>query len=130
MRKYRALSVLLAAVVVTACASEVKRQSVELTVSMPEFGQRYELRKDVSFLLDSGYSRTIPAGTEFAAAGRLPQGLVLRTTQTVLTVEGAHVHEAYAVLGGDQLVGFYLPVEKAYSALPVATPFPLVERKQ
>jgi len=36
-------------------------------------------------------------------------------------VEGAHVHEAYLVVAGDRLVGFYLPVEKAYSpATPVS----------
>jgi len=127
---HRALGVLLAAALLAACASEVKRQPVELTVSVPESNKRYELRSDVSFKLDSGYSRMVRANTEFAVAGRLSQGLVLRPTQTVLTVEGAHMHEAYAVWRGELLVGFYLPVEKAFSPLQQATTFPLVERKQ
>ncbi len=117
------------AVVLAACASEVKRQPVELTISIPDAGRLYALRGEVSFRLESGYSRTIRADTEFAVAGRVSQGTVLRPTQTVLTVEGAHMHEAYAVLRDELLVGFYLPVEKAFSPLPQATSFPLIERK-
>ena len=30
------------------------------------------------------------------------------------TVEGANVHEAYLVLSGNVLVGFFLPVEGAF----------------
>lgn len=122
-----------AALVVAAlagCASEVKRQPSELAASIAEAGKRYELRQDVSFKLDSGYERTVVARTEFTVAGRVPQGVVLKPTQTVLTVEGAHMHEAYAVVRDDTLVGFYLPVEKAFSALSRSVPFPLTERKQ
>jgi hypothetical protein len=92
-------------------------------------GKRYDLRQDVSFKLDSGYARTLPARTEFAVVGRVEQGLVLKPTQTVLTVEGAHMHEAYAVLRAEMLIGFYLPVEKAFSPLSRPALFPLDERK-
>ena len=122
-------ALLIAAALMGGCASEVKRQSTELAPAAAEQGHRYELLKDVQVKLDSGYTRVIRANTEFAAAGRISQGLVLRPTETVLTVEGAHVHEAYAVVHGEQLVGFYLPVERAFSSLPQATSFPLVERK-
>ena len=60
--------------------------------------------------------------------GRVAQGLVLKPTQTVLTIEGAHMHEAYAVHRDGQLVGFYLPVERAYSALPLPASMPLQEK--
>jgi hypothetical protein len=36
----------------------------------------------------------------------------------VFMVEGAHVHEAYLVLDGDQVVGYYLPVERAFAPAP------------
>ena len=120
---------LVAAILVLGCASEVKRQTVSLSQTASEQGEKKILAKSISFTLDSGYDRTIVANTEFVVVGRIPQGLVLRPTQTVLTVEGAHMHEAYTVLSNGQLVGFYLPVERAFSALPLAVPFPLTERK-
>jgi hypothetical protein len=128
--RQRTYGLLLAVAMLAACATEVKRQPIEISVSIPELDRRYELRSDVSYKADQGYPRSLPARTEFAVAGRLSHGLVLRPTQTVMTVEGAHMHEAYAVWRDEQLVGFYLPVEKAFSPLQQATPFPLVERKK
>jgi len=123
------LCALVALATLVGCASEIKRQPVELSAAAPERGQRFATSQRVEFTLESGYTRTIQADTEFVVAGRIVQGLVLRPTQTVLTVEGAHMHEAYAVLNDGRLVGFYLPVEHAFTALPLATSFPLVERK-
>jgi hypothetical protein len=120
---------LVSAMLVLGCASEVKRQPVNLSQTASEQGEKKMLVKSISFTLDSGYDRTIVANTEFVIVGRILQGLVLRPTQTVLTVEGAHMHEAYAVLNNGQLVGFYLPVERAFSALPLSVAFPLTERK-
>lgn len=120
---------LLAAAWLAGCASEVVRQPVELSVAGPEAGRQYTLSGEVAFTLDSGYRRTLATGTEFAVAGRFAQGTVLRPTRTVLTVEGKHMHEAYAVLRDDRLVGFYLPVEKAFSPLSQPVAFPLQERK-
>ena len=127
--KIRAFGVLLAVALLAACASEVKRQAVEMNAGTPDVNKRYELRQHVVFKLDSGYQRSLMSGTEFAVAGSVAQGMVMRPTQSVLTVEGAHMHEAYAVVRDDMLVGFYLPVEKAFSPLSQATPFPLIERK-
>jgi hypothetical protein len=123
------IAVLTAASLMFGCASEVKRNPAELAQAGLEQGQRQITAKTASFVLDSGYERTINLNTEFVVVGRISQGLVLRPTQTVLTVEGAHMHEAYAVLNNGQLVGFYLPVERAFSALPLAVPFSLTERK-
>ena len=128
MRHRKVAALLIAAALAGGCATEVRREAVQLAAAA-EAGKVYELRQEVQIKLDSGFARTIRANTEFAAAGRISQGLVLRPTQTVLTVEGAHVHEAYAVVRDQQLVGFYLPVERAYSALSQAAPFPIVERK-
>jgi hypothetical protein len=121
-----AVAVLLAA----GCASEVTRQTIEAPASAPEAGKRFTLSQPASFRLDSGYSRTVAANTEFAGVGRIGQGLVFRPVDTVLTVEGKHMHEAYAVVRDGTLVGFYLPVEKAFSPLSQTTPFLLIERKQ
>jgi len=120
--------VCLAAALAAGCASEVQRQSVELVASQPEQGRRYLTTAAVEAQPESGYSRSIRAGTEFVAIGRVAAGLVLKPTQTVLTVEGAHVHEAYAVHRDGQLVGFYLPVERAFAALPQPVSMPLQEK--
>ena len=71
----------------------------------------------IQLQLDGGYERLIPAKTEFIEVGRLREGTVLRPTRHVLTVEGAHVHEAYLVVSDDMIVGFYLPVERAFAPL-------------
>jgi hypothetical protein len=129
---YRITGAALAAaiIVLAGCASEVTRQATDMSSAAPETGKRYTLGQAASFKLDSGYSRVVAADTEFIAVGHIAQGLVLRPTQTVLTVEGKHMHEAYAVVRDNTLVGFYLPVEKAYSPLSQTTSFPLLERKQ
>jgi hypothetical protein len=111
------------------CASEVRRQPVELAAAGAEGGRRLSTTAHVDARPESGYARSIKADTEFVAVGRIPQGLVLRPTQTVLTIEGAHMHEAYAVYHEGKLVGFYLPVERAYSALPLPVPMPLQEKR-
>jgi hypothetical protein len=111
------------------CAMEIKRHPVELVATAPERGQRFTTAQTVELVLASGYPRSIAGGTEFVVVGRIAQGLVLKPTQTVLTVEGAHMHEAFAVLQTGQLVGFYLPVEHAFTPLPLAVSLPLLERK-
>lgn len=125
----RTWAIVAVAALVGACASEVRRHPVELTPAGPDTGTRYRSAAALEFRLATGYGRTIPADTEFAAIGRVAPGLVLKPTQTVLAVEGAHMHEAHAVWQDGHLIGFYLPVERAFAALPVPLPWPLVERK-
>jgi hypothetical protein len=124
-----ALAAAVAAVLAAGCASEVKRSPVDLVTAAPEGGQRFVTTSVAQARLDSGYTRTLGADTELVVVGRVAQGLVLRPTRTVLTVEGAHVHEAYVVHRDGQWVGFFLPVERAYSALPLPVPMPLKEMK-
>ena len=79
--------------------------------------------------LDSGYERTVAKGTQFVEVGTLPKGRVLKPVDSVFTIEGAHIHEAYLVLDGQRIVGFYLPVERAFSPLSYPVSLPLEERK-
>jgi hypothetical protein len=48
------------------------------------------------------------------AVGHIQQGDVYRPRDTVFSVEGTNVHEAYLVLSGEKLVGYYLPAEHSY----------------
>lgn len=66
----------------------------------------------------SGYTRTLPAGSRWRLAGRLPQGTVYRPVDGVFSIEGRQIHEAWLVIdGASRLVGFYLVGENAFSTL-------------
>ena len=80
----------------------------------------WKLVKDVEVSLGTGYSRQLKSGTKWDYVGTVEQGDVFKTNDQILTVEGSNIFEAYIVLSGDNIVGFYLPVEKSYS--PLATP--------
>ena len=92
--------------------------------AMSAGGPHFVIRSDVDIRLSTGYRRTLPAKSEWRLAGRVPQGNVFRPIGTVFTIEGRNIHEAYLVMSGRDLVGFYLPGESQYSALasPVALP--------
>lgn len=111
------------------CARQVVRHPVD-----PEFVEQQQQKKYVAvrptaIRLDSGYERTIRAGTEFADAGRIKQGRILKPIGSVFTVEGAHTHEAYPVVDNERIVGFFLPVERAFSPLSQSVTLSIEERK-
>lgn len=111
----KAVLVFLAAAVLGGCASEVVRHSSAMSASSAP--RSAVTVAAIDFRLDSGYSRSIPKGTEFVEIGAIAEGRVWKPTNTVFTIEGAHMHEAYPVTRDGRLVGFYLPVEQAYSPL-------------
>jgi len=114
-------------VALAACAAEVAREPSELK---PEASPRsFVLRDSVKYVLDSRYERVLRGYTEFVEVGSIAQGRVLRSTNAVMTVEGKHVHEAYAVVKDGRLVGFYLPVERSFSPLSQPVSLTLEERK-
>ena len=109
------------------CASDVTRTPAELSASGQLRG--YVAAQTAAIRLDSGYERTVAKGTQFVEVGTIPKGRVLKPVDSVFTVEGAHMHEAYLVLDGQRIVGFYLPVERAFSPLSYPVNLPLEERK-
>lgn len=100
-----------------ACSGEVQHHPSALQAEALASPIPMYTAHPVQFQLAGGYERLIPERTEFIEVGRLKEGAVLRPTRHVLTVEGAHVHEAYLVVSDDTIVGFYLPVERAFSPL-------------
>ena len=77
-----------------------------------------------------GYRRTIREGSVWTRVGRVSQGEVYKPTNQVFVVEGTHVHEAYLVLDDNQVVGFYLPVERAFAPAPNETKTTLSIRRR
>ena len=104
-----------------ACASEVVREPRTLTAVSPGTERpQIEIAQDAEVSVSanppiSGYTRKLLRGSRWQLVGTVPEGKVYRRADGIFTVEGAQIHEAYLVLDGDQLVGFYLPVEKAYA---------------
>jgi hypothetical protein len=74
-----------------------------------------EIVETVPVSVGPGYRRMIRRGSLWTRIGRSVEGEVFKPVDGTFTVEGAHVHEAYLVLDGDRLVGFYLPVERAFA---------------
>jgi len=81
---------------------------------------RIQLKSPTEIRLETGYTRTLAAGSNWQRVGTLSQGTVYRPVGTIFTIEGRQVHEAYLVITNQRLVGFYLPGEQAYSPLSTA----------
>jgi len=113
-----------------ACAPEIVRQPTQL-VPTEQPGDTIEIVENASISVGPGYQRAIARGSVWTRIGRSVEGEVFKPVDRVFTVEGAHIHEAYLVLDGDRVVGFYLPVERAFSRVPGgAAPRLSIRRRQ
>ena len=113
------LRVLASALALAARAPEIVRQPTQLTPVTEQAGGTIEILEDTSILVGpAGYRRVIGRGSVWTRIGRVVEGEVYKPVNRVFTVEGAQIHEAYLVLDGDRVVGFYLPVERAFSPAP------------
>lgn len=101
----------------SACASvaQVPAQLQTMGAGAPSAVRTLHSRLDIE--LDTGYSRSIAAGSQWRQVGSIEQGAVYQPHQNVFTLEGANIHEAYLVVDKDKLVGFYLPAERGFSTL-------------
>jgi hypothetical protein len=120
----RIAGALLLLVLLGACASEVVREPRAMTPVAPGSDRvQFVIAQDTPVSMSSnvpgGYTRTLTSGSRWQLVGTVPEGGVYRRADGIFTVEGANVHEAYLVVQDNRLVGFYLPVEKAFSpAMP------------
>jgi hypothetical protein len=113
------LVVPLSALALAACAAEVVHQPTQLTPITEQPGATIEILEDASISVGpAGYRRVISRGSVWMRIGRSVEGEVYKPVDRVFTVEGAQIHEAYLVLDGDRVVGFYLPVERAFAPAP------------
>ena len=104
--------VILVVTLLAGCAPAVVQQPSQFSVAG---GKSFRLDRTTEIPLSTGYSTTLRQGTRWELIGRLSQGEVYRTRDQVVTVEGAHIHEAYIVVNDKSVVGFYLPVERTFS---------------
>src|ERR1700704_1300680 len=111
----RALAIFLA-VMISACATELQRVPTSFTVAS-DSSRSLQMSAPVSVTASAGYTRTLPAGSKWSLVGSIPEGDIFKIENSVFTIEARHVHEAYLVVQNLNLVGFYLPVEQAFSPL-------------
>lgn len=120
---------MLTALALLGCAPEVSRRSTTFTAAAEQPAETLEILQDQKVLVAPGYDRLIGRGTLWTRVGRSTEGDVYRPVGRVFTVERAHVHEAYLVIRDDRIVGFYLPVERAFAPAPDG-PIPLSIRRR
>ena len=89
----------------------------------------FRLGKEIQVTLDTGYSRKLKDGVRWDYVGVIPAGEVVRTNDQILIVEGSNIFEAYIVVSSGKLVGFYLPVEKAFSSISEPIELEIIELK-
>ena len=109
----------------TGCAFDlihVKLLPAQLDRSQPPKNS-WTLARDTSVSLQSGFSTRMKSNTRWNHAGSIVQGDVYQTKDQVVTVEASNMHEAWVVVNDGRLVGFYLPVERAFT--PASSPVAL-----
>jgi hypothetical protein len=104
---------------IAACAQAVKQEPVS-ALQPAEQAKQFRVVEGLDVRLSTGFTTHIKPQTSWSLVGSLPQGEVYKSRDQVLTVEGADVAEAYLVVAGDELVGFYLPVEHALARISPA----------
>jgi hypothetical protein len=126
----RGLAATLTAVALVSCAPEISRRPNSFTPLTQQPADTVEVLQDQKVSVGPGYDRVIGRGTTWTRVGRSNEGDVYKPVGRVFTVEGAHVHEAYLVLADDRVVGFYLPVERAFSPTPGGPTALSIRRRQ
>ena len=123
---WRAAPLVAVLVFMAACAAEIPVAPAQLA-SLARPAAELRLTTELPIRLSTGYTRTLPANSRWRAIGTLTQGTVYQPIDTVFAIEGRNVHEAYLVVAGTALQGFYLPAENRFSALQQPLTLP-VER--
>jgi len=105
------------------CASEIALRPTPLNGAPVEQTNRlFRLEQSVRVVLSSGYERELESGSRWRMVGTVKEGDVFKPVDTVLTIEGAHVREAYLTVSNKRLVGFYIPGEDSFSPLDASIP--------
>ncbi len=101
------------------CAPEVTVRPAQLQPLDLAFRQM-RITSTVEARSSAGFRSVLPLGAVLEPRGQITEGVVMAPRNVVLTAEGAHIAEAYAVISGSTWVGFWLPVQRAFS--PLQTP--------
>lgn len=106
----------LLAIFLVSCASNVKTQITASPQYLDNYSEKtIQITETLKVSSSAGYSRVIKSGSRWEYVGSISNGNVYKSANSIFTIEGSHVHEAYLVIENRKLAGFYLPVERAFS---------------
>ena len=95
------------------CASEVYRVPTKFSASTD--AAVIVLERDLTVTPTLGDPATLRAGSTWVHVGQVPEGPVYAIKNDVFMVKGRNAHEAQCVVAdGGKLIGFFLPVERAF----------------
>ena len=98
---------------VIGCAAEIQRTPTQFSASTD--AATFVLEKDVRVTPTLGDPATLKAGSTWVHVGQVPEGPVYTIKNDVFMVRGRNVHGAQCVIAeGGKLIGFFLPVERAF----------------
>lgn len=103
---------LVAGVLASCSTNQVKLQSQLITSN--DSNTVFELKEGVTIKASNAKSTELKPGTRWMKVGLIDQGVVYRTKDQVVIVNSFNVHEGYIVIDQDNVVGYYLPVEKTF----------------
>ena len=115
---------ILAVILLAACAMQVPREPTTFSAANAP-GKILTIREPINLSAGTGYTSTMPASSRWVQTGTIPQGDVYMIENSVFTVTGMHIHEARVVVRDRMIVGFYLPVERAFSPVSEKVLLPL-----
>jgi hypothetical protein len=111
-----------------ACMPEIRRTRIEFEPSAPGPQPVACLTADTRVEPQVGFGATLRSGSCWRRVGVTASGEVYRPVDAVFMLNSANAHEAYLVLSGRDLVGFYLPGENAFAPAKQSVPLPLIEK--
>jgi len=104
---------LMACAFISCAAKQVMLQS-QLTMNLDGANIVFELKEDITIKASNAKPTTLKSGTHWINVGMIEQGTVYKTKDQVVIVNSFNVHEGYIVVTQDNVVGYYLPVEKTF----------------
>lgn len=123
------MALMAAVLLTTGCAfdvSFVKLQPATFT-ARPDCSSAWTLLENESIALGTGFPTRLRQATRWHCVGVVEAGTVFRTDDQIVTVEASNIYEAMAVMNGNQLVGFYLPVDRKIAPVTPAVPLRIKE---
>lgn len=105
------------------CSTKQIQLESELKVSS-DTDTFYVLDEEVNIKATHAKPATLNVGTRWKQVGSIKQGIVYRTKDQVVIVNSFNVHEGYIVIDQNNIVGYYLPIEKSFVEV-IPTPIKL-----
>lgn len=109
------------------CSVQQTRLKTSL-VSSDHHHYIYKLAESVTLESTNTADTHLKYGTTWTLVGKIEKGDVYQTKDQVVIVNSFNVYEAYIVVKGRNVVGYYLPIEKTF-VKTIRTPIKLIQKE-